>query len=185
MNRKLIILAVFLLFIIIGFGGIYNGIISKNENVKTKWAQVESQLRRRGDLIGNLVNSVRGYATHENTLLEDITKARSQWQDAGSIEDKIKGSAQVDTMLSRLMVVVENYPNLKANEPFLKLMDELAGTENRIAVERMRYNEAVRDYNIIVRRFPSNLIARMFGYEEAAAYIEAGRVERAAPVVKF
>lgn len=163
----------------------YNGIVFKHETISANWAQVENQLQRRNDLIPNLVNSVKGYAAHEKTLFEDITNARSQWAKAGSVDDKVKAASTMDSALSRLLLVVENYPNLKADQTFLKLMDELSGTENRIAVERMRYNGAVRDYNIAVRTFPGNIVAGIFGYKTATEYFKAEEEAKAVPEVKF
>lgn len=163
----------------------YNGIVSKHETITAKWAQVENQLQRRNDLIPNLVSTVKGYAAHEKTVFEEITNARSQWAKAGTTEEKIKAASGIDSALSRLLLVVENYPNLKADQTFLKLMDELAGTENRIAVERMRYNETVRDYNVTVRMFPGNFVANMFGYKPAAEYFKSEEKAKAVPEVKF
>jgi len=163
----------------------YNGIITKHETITASWAQVENQLQRRNDLIPNLVNTVKGYATHEKTLFEDITNARSQWAKASTVEEKVKAAGAVDSALSRLLVVAENYPNLKADAEFLKLMDELSGTENRIAVERMRYNESVRDYNIAVRTFPGNIIAGFSGFKPATEYFKAEEKAKAVPEVKF
>jgi LemA protein len=146
---------------------------------------VENQLQRRNDLIPNLVNTVKGYAAHEKTVFENVTNARSQWAKANTLDEKVKAAGAMDSALSRLLLVVENYPNLKADQTFLKLMDELSGTENRIAVERMRYNEAVKDYNITVRMFPGNIIAGMFGYKPATEYFKAEEKARAVPEVKF
>jgi LemA protein len=172
-------------FVIMGFAGVYNGIVSKHETIAAKWAQVENQLQRRNDLIPNLVNTVKGYAAHEKTVLEDITNARSQWAKAGSVEEKVKAAGAVDKALGRLLLVTENYPNLKADQTFLRLMDELSGTENRISVERMRYNEAVRDYNVTVRMFPGNVVAGMFGYRVATEYFKAEEKAKTVPEVKF
>jgi LemA protein len=188
MKGFLIGLGIVVLIVIIavmGFAGIYNGIVSKHETITAKWAQVENQLQRRNDLIPNLVNAVKGYAAHEKTVLENITNARSQWGRATTVEEKVKAAGAVDTALARLLLVVENYPNLKADQTFLALMDELAGTENRIAVERMRYNESVKDFNITVRIFPSNIIAGMFGYKPATEYFKAEERARQVPEVKF
>ena len=185
MKGFLIGLVVVVVIVIVGFVSTYNVIITKNETVTAKWAQVENQLQRRNDLIPNLVNTVKGYATHEKTVFEDITKARSQWSSAGTLDEKVSAASSVDSALARLMVVVENYPTLKADRTFLQLMDELSGTENRIAVERMRYNGAVQDYNITVRSFPSNLVAGMFGYKPATSYFKAEEKARSVPEVKF
>jgi LemA protein len=181
----LVVIVAIALLVIMSFVGIYNGIVSKHETITAKWAQVENQLQRRNDLIPNLVNTVKGYAAHEKTVFEEVTNARSQWAKAASIEEKVKAAGAVDTALARLLLVVENYPNLKANDTFLKLMDELSGTENRIAVERMRYNEAVKDYNISVRIFPGNMIAGMFGYKPATEYFKAEEKAKVVPEVKF
>ncbi len=184
---KNILIAV-VVVVIIAIGALittYNGIVFKHETINANWAQVENQLQRRNDLIPNLVSTVKGYAAHEKTLFEDITNARSQWAKAGSTEDKVKAASSMDAALSRLLLVVENYPNLKADQTFLKLMDELSGTENRIAVERMRYNTAVRDYNVAVRTFPGNIIAGMFGYKTATEYFKAEEKAKAVPQVKF
>ena len=159
--------------------------MSKHETLSAKWAQVENQLQRRNDLIPNLVNTVKGYAAHEKTVFEDITKARSQWANANTLDDKVKAASNTDSALARLMVVVENYPTLKADQTFLQLMDELSGTENRIAVERMRYNGAVQDYNITVRSFPGNVVAGMFGYKPATSYFKAEEKANSVPEVKF
>ena len=173
------------IFVIMGFAGVYNSIVSKQETITAKWAQVENQLQRRNDLIPNLVNTVKGYAAHEKTVLEDITNARSQWAKASSVDEKVKAAGEIDKALGRLIMVTENYPNLKADQTFLKLMDELSGTENRIAVERMRFNEAVRDYNITVRTFPGNIVAKMFNYKVATEYFKAEEKARIVPEVKF
>ncbi|MCM8790327.1 MAG: LemA family protein [Candidatus Omnitrophica bacterium] len=165
--------------------GIYNGIVSKHETITAKWAQVENQLQRRNDLIPNLVNSVKGYAAHEKTVFADVTKARSQWASATTIDAKVRAASGMDSALARLIAVAENYPQLKADNTFLKLMDELSGAENRIAVERMRYNEAVKDYNISVRLFPGNIVAAMFGFRPATEYFRAEEKARGVPEVNF
>jgi LemA protein len=185
MKSVLIGLVVAVLVVGVAVASLYNGIVTKHETITAKWAQVENQLQRRNDLIPNLVNSVKGYAAHEKTVFEDVTKARSQWANASTVDDKVKAAGQIDSALARLLLVVENYPQLKADQTFLQLMDELAGTENRIAVERMRYNEAVKDFNITVRTFPSNVIAGMFGYKPATEYFKAEEKAKAVPEVKF
>ena len=185
MKGVLIGLLVAVLVIGVGIASIYNTIITKHETVTAKWAQVENQLQRRSDLIPNLVNSVKGYAAHEKTVFEDVTKARSQWSNATNMDDKVKAAGQMDAALSRLLLVVENYPQLKADQTFLQLMDELSGTENRIAVERMRYNDAVKDFNITVRRFPANIVSGMFGYKPASEYFKAEEKAKTVPEVKF
>lgn len=173
--------------VVIGVVGIstYNGIVTRHETITAKWAQVENQLQRRNDLIPNLVNTVKGYAGHEKTVFEEVTNARSQWARAGSVDDKVKAAGAMDSAVARLLLVAENYPTLKADQTFLQLQDELAGTENRIAVERMRYNDAVRDYNVTVRVFPGNIIAGMFGYKPATEYFKAEENAKAVPKVEF
>ncbi len=184
--KKILIGAVIAVIILAAtFIGMYNNLIAKHENVTAKWAQVENQLQRRNDLIPNLVNSVKGYTSHEKNVLENITAARSQWAAAKTADEKLKAASATDTALARLLLVVENYPNLKADQTFLRLMDELSGTENRIAVERMRYNEAVRDYNVAVRTFPGNIVAGTFGLQPATEYFKAEEKARRVPEVKF
>jgi LemA protein len=144
----------------------YNKFVSQEEAVKAQWAQVENQLQRRNDLIPNLVETVKGYAQHEASVYKDIADARSRLLAAKTPEESIAAANQQTSALGRLLAVVENYPQLKANEQFNRLMDELAGTENRLAVERMRYNEKVQEYNTSRRQFPGNLTAKMFGFKE-------------------
>lgn len=182
-----VLLTVLGIAVVIGVVGIstYNGIVAKHETITAKWAQVENQLQRRNDLIPNLVNTVKGYAGHEKTVFEEVTNARSQWAKAGSVDDKVKAAGTMDSAVARLLLVAENYPTLKADQTFLQLQDELAGTENRIAVERMRYNEAVRDYNVTVRMFPGNILAGMYGYKPATEYFKAEENAKAVPRVEF
>jgi len=184
-NKFFIGLGIIALIIIAIFVGAYNSIVSKHEMITAKWAQVDNQLQRRNDLIPNLVSTVKGYASYEKEVFEAITNARSQWAKAGTVDEKVKAASAVDSALSRLLFVAENYPTLKANDTFLKLMDELAGSENRIVVERMRYNEAVRDYNVTVRMFPGNIIAGIAGYKTASEYFKAEEKARVVPEVKF
>ncbi len=174
------------LVLVVGVGiSSYNNIVTLNETISAKWAQVESQLQRRNDLIPNLVNTVKGYAAHESGIFIKVTEARSKWAGANTIEQKVAAASEVDSALARLLVVVENYPNLKADQTFLRLMDELAGTENRIAVERMRYNEAVKDYNVAIRRFPGNIIAGLYKYQRATEYFKAEEKAKIVPKVEF
>jgi LemA protein len=144
----------------------YNTFISQEQAIKAQWAQVENQLQRRNDLIPNLVETAKGFAQHEEAIYKDIADARSRLLAAKSPEESITAANQQTSALGRLLAVVENYPNLKSNEQFNRLMDELAGTENRLAVERMRYNEAVQAYNTSRGQFPSNVTAKMFGFKE-------------------
>lgn len=185
MKGFLIGLGIVIVCVIIVLISVYNGIVSKHETITSSWAQVENQLQRRNDLIPNLVNTVKGYAGHEKTVFENVTNARSQWAKANTIEEKVTAASAIDSALARLLLVVENYPNLKADQTFLRLMDELSGTENRIAVERMRYNEAVKTYNIAVRTFPGNIIANKYGFKPAAEYFKAEEKVKVVPEVKF
>ncbi len=190
MSGKKILLIVLAVFVVIVIGlysfvkGTYNSFVTMNEGVKASWAQVENQLQRRYDLIPNLVETVKGYAKHEKDVLIEVTNARGQVGAAKSVPEKIAANNQLTGALSRLLLVVERYPDLKANQNFIRLQDELAGTENRIAVERRRYNEAVQAYNIKVKSFPANLLAGMFGFTPAA-FFEAPAAAKAAPQVKF
>jgi LemA protein len=159
----------------------YNSFVKQEEAIKAQWAQVENQLQRRNDLIPNLVETVKGYAQHEESVYKEIADARSQLLNAKSPEESITAANRQTSALGRLLAVVENYPNLKANEQFNRLMDELSGTENRLAVERMRYNERVQEYDTSRRQFPANLTAKMFGFKEYpffAAPAEAKQVPK-------
>ena len=174
-----------LLLILIAWGfGTYNKLITLDNTAQEKWGNVETQYQRRIDLIPNLVSTVKGYATYEQETFAKITQLRSQWAGAGTIDDKITAAQGMDSAISRLLLVAENYPELKANENFLSLQDELAGTENRISVERTRYNEAVRNYNIATQKVPTNMIAGMFGFEQKKMF-EADKGAETAPKVTF
>ena len=144
----------------------YNKFVGQEEAIKAQWAQVENQLQRRNDLIPNLVETVKGYAQHEQGVFKEVADARSQLLSAKSPEETIAAANRQTSALGRLLAIAENYPQLKANEQFNRLMDELSGTENRIAVERMRYNERVQDYNASRRQFPANMTAKVFGFKE-------------------
>lgn len=189
MNKGLLVFLAIIL-IVVGIPGCvwvtsYNRIVTLNEAVTSSWAQVETVLQRRYDLIPNLVNTVKGYASHEKELFEEVTRLRSQWTGAQTRDERVKSASALESALGRLMVVVENYPGLKASQNFLALQDELAGTENRISVERRRYNEAVRMYNSVVRRFPGNVIADIHGFETSTAYFEAAQPAKEVPKVEF
>ena len=162
----------------------YNTFVSQEQAIKGQWAQVESQLQRRNDLIPNLVETTKGFAQHEEAVYKDIADARSRLLAAKSPEETIAAANQQTSALGRLLAVVENYPQLKSNEQFNRLMDELAGTENRIAVERMRYNEAVQAYNTKRGQFPSNLTAKMFGFKEYP-FFQAPAEAKQVPKVNF
>src|SRR5271156_4100912 len=171
------------------FGGSYvshrNQMVTLNETVKSNWAQVDVVLQRRSDLIPNLVETVKGFAAHEETVFGDIAKARSALMGAQTPQDKIAANGQLDGALSRLLVIVENYPQLKSNENFLRLQDELAGTENRIAVARKRYNDSIQAYNTYIGLFPNNIFAGWAGFQRNNAYFEASAASREAPKVTF
>jgi LemA protein len=164
--------------------GTYNTLVSLDEGLKEAWAQVETQLQRRYDLIPNYVETVKGYAKQEKDVFIKVTEARARVGQAQTIPDKIEANNELTSALSRLLVVVEQYPELKSNQNFLRLQDELAGTENRIAVARRRYNEAVKTYNVAVRSFPQNLVAKMFSFEKAT-FFEAPEAAKAPPKVEF
>jgi len=187
LKTVIIVVGILFLIILIPFlylKGTYNGLVRMDEGVKAAWAQVENQLQRRYDLIPNYVETVKGYAKHEKEVFIKVTEARSRVAGATKVGDKIEANNQLSSALGRLLVVVERYPELKANTNFIRLQDELAGTENRIAVERRRYNEAVRAYNVRIRSFPTNLIAGMFGFEKAT-FFEVPKERQEAPKVKF
>ncbi len=183
--KVLIGVAVVALLAVWWYYSTYNEIVRLHEGIDAAWAQVETVLQRRYDLIPNLVNTVRGYASHERELLEEVTRLRSQWGAAGSVPAKVQAAGALESALARLMVVIENYPELKANQNFLALQDELAGTENRIAVERRRYNQGVQAYNTRIRVFPGRLVAAMAGFERSDAYFRAAEAAREAPRVQF
>lgn len=187
LKTLLIIVGIIILIIVIPYSyikGTYNSLVAMDESVKGAWAQVENQLQRRYDLIPNYVETVKGYAAHEKEVFVKVTEARSKVAGAGSIDEKIQANNQLSSALSRLLVVVERYPELKANTNFIRLQDELAGTENRIAVERRRFNETVKVYNIKIRSFPTNIIAGMFGFEKAT-FFKVPKERQEAPKVKF
>ena len=162
----------------------YNKFTTQEEAIKAQWAEVQNQLQRRNDLIPNLVVTVKGFATHEEDILKDIAESRSRLLAAKSPEETIQAANQQTSALGRLLAVVENYPNLKANEQFNRLMDELAGTENRITIARQRYNERVQEYNTSRRRFPGNVTNKIFGFKDYP-YFEAPPAATAVPKVDF
>jgi LemA protein len=184
----LIVVIVLALIALVVFGqyiGVRNTLVTKNEAVKAAWSQVDIVLQRRADLIPNLVETVKGYATQEQTVFGDIAKARSALLGAGSPAEKIAANNQLDGAIGRLLVLVENYPQLKSNENFMRLQDELSGTENRIAVERKRYNDTLQDYNTYVQKFPASLFAGWAGFKTNDAYFKAAEGSREVPKVNF
>jgi len=188
MSKGLIVVIILALIALVVFGqyvGVRNTLVTKNEAVKAAWSQVDITLQRRADLIPNLVETVKGYATQEQTVFGDIAKARSALLSAGSPSEKIAANNQLDGAIGRLLVLVENYPQLKSNENFMRLQDELAGTENRIAVERKRYNDALQDYNTYIQKFPNNIFAGWAGFKPNDAYFKAAEGSREVPKVNF
>ena len=186
-KRWIILLVVAFALLVFGSSSVskYNQLVTLDESIRAAWAQVENVLQRRNDLIPNLVNTVKGYATHEKEIFEDVAKARAQLAGAQTINDKVKANLGMESVLGRLLAISENYPDLKANQNFMALQDELAGTENRIAVERMRYNEVVQQYNILVKSFPSNLVARLTGFGIKEVYFKAAEGAKEVPKVSF
>lgn len=185
MKKAWIALAAAAVVIVLYCMSVYNSLVQADENVNTAWAQVETVLQRRYDLIPNLVNTVKGYAKHESGIFEEVAKLRSQWGAAKGAEAKAQASTALEGALGRLIAVAENYPELKANQNFIGLQDELSGTENRITVERQRYNGAVREYNVAIRRFPANVVAGKMGFTVRNAYFASEEKAAAAPKVEF
>ena len=177
-------LALIVLIIVIWYIGTYNGLVSTDQTVNEKWSQVENQYQRRADLIPNLVETVKGYAAHESKVFTDVTEARSQWASAKTQNEKIKAAGQMDSALSRLLVVAENYPQLKASENFVALQAQLEGTENRVTVARMDYNIAVKEYNVKIKTIPTSIVAGIYGYNDKP-FFEAEKGSEKAPKVNF
>jgi LemA protein len=179
---------VVLVLLVVFIGGYvrttYNELVTQQVATQTAWSQVENQLQRRNDLIPNLVETVRGYAKQETTVFNTIANARARIGTGVPPQQQMEASNQMSNALSRLLLVVENYPQLKSGENFMRLQDELAGTENRLSVERMRYNETVQTYNVHIRQFPSNLVASAFNFE-AKPLFEAPESAKAVPKVQF
>ncbi|MCL6546334.1 MAG: LemA family protein [Bryobacteraceae bacterium] len=188
MRILLIILGVLLVLGLI-FGvqarNTYNELVAQREAINGQWAQVDVALQRRADLIPNLVETVRGFAKQEKEIMEAVANARAALLGARTPQEKIAANGQLDSALGRLLLVVENYPNLKSNENFMRLQDELAGTENRIAVERRRYNELIQRYNTTIALFPNNLFASLFGFQRNDAYFQTEPAARTVPKVAF
>jgi LemA protein len=188
MGKAVIVIVLIAVIALLAFGqyvGVRNTLVTKNESVKSAWSQVDVVLQRRADLIPNLVETVKGYAQQETTVFGDIAKARSALLSAGTPQEKMNANGQLDGALGRLLLIVENYPQLKSNENFLRLQDELAGTENRIAIERKRYNDTLQDYNTYVQKFPNNIFAGWAGFKVNDAYFQASPESRQVPKVNF
>lgn len=184
MKKFLIGLIVVIVLIALFCIGQYNGLVTRSENVDSKYADLDTMLQRRADLIPNLVSTVKGYMQHEDDIIEKVTTARQNLLKANNVEEKQKANDELTSSLNALMVVVENYPDLKASENFINLQDELAGTENRIAVARKDYNDAVKSYNTSIKKFPGSIFANMFGFD-AKPYFEAEESSKAVPNVSF
>ncbi|AKO91777.1 LemA family protein [Priestia filamentosa] len=178
-----VVLGVIVLLAIFSFSS-YNGLVTQEQKVDTSWAQVENQLKRRSDLIPNLVETVKGYASQEKEVIQSVTDARAQLAGANTPKEYANADENLNGALNRLLVVVENYPNLKSNENFRSLMDTLEGTENRLAVARRDYNESVETYNLKVRRFPGNIMANIFGFSKKS-YYEVSEKDQENPQVDF
>src|SRR5437016_4725980 len=187
MSKAMIVLVTIVVLILLSFGkyvSVRNTLVAKNEAVKSAWSQVDVVLQRRADLIPNLVETVKGITKQEQAVFGEIAQARSQLLSASTPADKIAANQRLDGALGRLLAIAENYPQLKSNENFLRLQDELAGTENRIAVERKRYNDTLQDYNTYVQQFPNSLFAQCAGFKRNDAYFAASEGSRQVPSVK-
>ena len=188
MGKGLIIAAILVVIVLVLGGqyiGVKNTLVAKDQAVKAAWSQVDIVLQRRADLIPNLVETVKGYAQQEVTVFGDIANARARLLSAQTPTDKIAANGQLDGAIGRLLAISENYPQLKSNENFLRLQDELAGTENRIAVERKRYNDTLQDYNTYVLQFPASIYAGFAGFKQNPAYFQASEGSREVPKVDF
>lgn len=180
----IIVVVVILVAIIAGLVSNYNGVVSLSEEVDNKFATIDTMLQRRADLIPNLVNTVKGYTNQEQAVIDSVTDARAKLAGANSVGEKANADQELSTALSNLLVVVENYPDLKSSQNFINLSDELAGTENRIATARKDYNDAVKEYNTKIKRFPTNIVSGMFGYGEKE-YFQASEGSEEVQTVDF
>ncbi|MFN0117436.1 MAG: LemA family protein [Elusimicrobiota bacterium] len=188
MKKVLVVLGVLVGLVVLAGAfiiGPRNQMVAGEEAITASWAQVENVMQRRSDLIPNLVNTVKGYAKQENEIFTQIAEARAKLAGARTVSDKIQANQGIDSALSRLLVVAENYPQLKSNANFMALQDELAGTENRIAVERMRFNETIQNFNVLVKKFPGNVVAGFFGFKPKDTYFQAAPEAKAVPKVEF
>jgi len=182
------VVGVFILALVMGFGSYVsarNEMVVKDQNVKSKWSEVDVQLERRADLIPNLVETVKGFTKEESTVYGDIANARAGMLNAQGPQAKIAANGQLDSAIGRLLLLTENYPQLRSSDQFMRLQDELSGTENRIGVARKRYNDAIQDYNTFILQFPNNIWAGMAGFHENDAYFKASEAARTVPGVKF
>lgn len=179
-----IVVGIVVLLIVVLIGGSYNSLVTKEEEVDNKLADISAQLQRRTDLIPNLLETVKGYASHETEVINSITSSREKLLSAKGVEEKAEANEELTSALNNLFVIVENYPDLKASESFTKFQDELAGTENRIAVARRDYNDAVASYNKVIKSFPKNILAGIFGFDKKE-YFEASENANKVPEVSF
>ncbi len=184
MNKTVAIVLGAVLLLGVWVFGTFNSLVTKETQIDAQWAQVETQYQRRYDLIPNLVSSTQGFLKQEKTIFEEIAKARTAYGDARGLNEKVTAAGNLESALGRLLVIVENYPNLKSNETVAKFMDELSGTENRISVERRRFNDQVGDYNITIKRIPTSIIAGSFGFKEKV-YFKAVEGSEKAPKVEL
>jgi LemA protein len=173
------------LFVYGSFKSAQNQLVSKDEGVKSAWSQVDVELQRRADLVPNLVETVKGFTKEENSVYADIANARAGLLSSSTPQDKIAANGRLDSAFGRLLALTENYPQLRSSDQFMRLQDELAGTENRIGVARRRYNQTLQDYNTFVRQFPNSIWANMLGFHENTAYFTASEGSRNAPHVSF
>ena len=184
-SLSIVIIIILILGLIAGIvAGSYNGMVANREAVDTAYSNLDVSLQRRADLIPNLVNTVKGYTNHETEVIDKVTSARTKYLNASSTDEKIAANNEISQALSNLLVVIENYPDLKSSSNYTQLADELSGTENRIAVARRDYNEAVKTYNLSIKKFPKNILANMFGFD-AATYFEASESSKDVPNVSF
>lgn len=183
-NKVLVIIGVVILMAIMWYVSTYNKLIGQRESVENAWAQVENQLKRRADLIPNLINTVKGFAAHEKDVFKHVADARAKLAGAKTLDDKIKAGGGFERALGRLLMIVENYPQLKSNETFMRMMDELAGAENRLSVERKRFNDKVKTYEITIQRIPTNIIANIAGFKPIP-YFEVEEKDKELPKVEF
>ncbi len=184
MKKIWIAVGAIILVLVLGLIGFYNNLVTQTQAIDNQWAQVETQYQRRFDLIPNLVNSVEGIMAQEQEVFGLIAEARTKYSGAQTVDEKAAAATELESALGRLLVIVENYPELRSSENVSQLMDELAGTENRVAVERRRFNDTVRIYNVTIKKFPNNLVAGMFGFTERA-YFEAAEGAEEAPEVEI
>jgi LemA protein len=186
LNWTLIIIVGVIVFLVFSVIGIYNSLVALDQSVKQGWAQVENQLQRRYDLIPNLVSSVKGYAKHEKEIFVQVAEARAKLAGAAGVQQKVRAANAMESVLGRLLAIAENYPQLRASENFIRLQDELAGTENRLAVARMRYNEEVQTYNTRAKSFPVVMFVSTFGFDAEKVFFKLAKAEaKEAPKVEF